>query len=178
MEGMKEIYASIVILIIALIFFGFKDQITTGIARITGFTEWSDVTQASVTVNEFISATLFNVPIQFGNLNPGTTNQEATNNPLEVQVGGETNVNYNITLNGTSDFVNDTNTFSISNLEFNTTSLDWTSYELNVEKTAYANQPAPAGTPVNNSIWHRISVPAGQIAGTYTANITVTVKKA
>jgi len=177
MGGMKEIYASIMILIIALIFLGFKDQITTGIARITGFTEWSDVTQASVTVNEFISATLFNVPIQFGSLNPGNTS-EAINNPLIVQVGGETNVNYNITLNGTSNFTSTTSNFSISYLQFNTTEKGWTNYTLNVEKTAYENEPAPLGTSVNKNIWHRVGIPPGTIAGTYTANITVTVKKA
>lgn len=178
MKGMEEIYTSIVILIIALIFFGFRDQIATGIARITGFAQWSEETQASVTVQEYISATLFNVPIDFGSLNPGTVNQNATNNPMKVQVGGETNVNYNITLNGTSDFISGTNSFSISNLSFNTTQYTTlTPYELNVEKLAYSNR-APTGAPVNESIWHFISVPPGQIAGAYTASITVVVKKA
>jgi len=180
MKGMEEIYTSIVILIIALIFFGFRDQIATGIARITGLSSYNATeTWASVTVNEYISATLFNVSIDFGSLDPGTVNQPAKNNPMVVQVGGETNVNYNITLNGTSNFVGGAYSFSISNLSFNTTQYaTLTPYELNVEKIAYSNRPAPVGTPVNESIWHFISVPPGQIAGTYTANITVVVKKA
>ncbi|MCW1303197.1 MAG: hypothetical protein QW507_01290 [Candidatus Nanoarchaeia archaeon] len=178
MKGGKEIYFSLFVFLLALTFAIFREPFTAGIVRITGLTQWSSVAEATVTVLEYISATLFNVPIQFGDLNPGTSGQLAINNPMQIQIGGETNVPYNITLEGTSNFVSGSYTFSISNLEFNTTTTQWTQYELNVEKDAYTNLPPPGGTPVNQSVWHRISVPAGQVAGTYVGNLMVRVKKA
>lgn len=178
MKEVREVYFFLFVLFLALTFTIFRDQFTLGVVRITGFTQWSSVAQATVTVLEYISATLFNVPIQFGDLNPGASGQMAINNPMQIQIGGETNVQYNITLEGTSDFTSGSYTFSISNLEFNTTTTTWTQYGLNVEKNAYVNLPPPGGVPVNQSVWHRISVPAGQVAGTYTANLLVRVKRA
>jgi|GEM_PF-1180534 len=140
-------------------------------------------TNASVTVNEFISVTLKEgYPINFPNLNPGTTNQPASTNPSNLTIGAETNVCYNITINATSNFVRTDQAtgdfFLIGNMSFNSTNITTlTPLQLNVEKIAYEWQPCPCGTQHDRNISYYVSVPAGQIAGTYQANITIKVMK-
>ena len=138
-------------------------------------------TTASVTVNEFISLTLQEgFPISFGSLNPGATNASATTNPSNITIGGETNVDYNITLNATSDFHSDTAgvDFSIGNMSFYTTNVSQTDFQLNTELAAYEYpQTCPCGTTVNKSIWFFISIPAGQkAANDYQANLTIAAR--
>ncbi|MCW1297988.1 MAG: hypothetical protein OH333_04295 [Candidatus Parvarchaeota archaeon] len=181
---MNKEFDAMLVVTIAIIVLGvfsviaYRENLVSGIASLTGYATWNQTTSASVTVNEYISATLSNIPIDFGSLDPGTTNQPATNNPLLVQVGAETNVEYNITLNGTTNFVSGGNSFSVGNLSYNTTEITTpTPYELNVEKNAYTNEPCPCGTQADRNVWHYISVPAGQVAGAYSANIKITVKK-
>jgi hypothetical protein len=168
-----------VILLAVFSVIAYRGNLVSGIASLTGYATWNQTTSASVTVNQYISATLSNIPINFGSLDPGTSNQAATNNPLKITVGAETNVQYNITLNGTTNFVSGGNSFSIGNLTFNSTEVPTlTSYELNVEKNAYTNEPCPCGTAAENDVWHYISVPVGQVAGSYSADIKITVKQA
>ncbi|RLG17447.1 hypothetical protein DRN62_01150 [Nanoarchaeota archaeon] len=150
---------------------------------ITGMLVQTASTNASVTVKEFISVTLQEgYPINFPELNPGTSNQPASTNPSNLTIGAETNVGYNITINATSNFVGSGtaagHSFLIGNMSFNSTNITTlTPLQLNVDKKAYEWQDCPCGTEHNRSIWYYISVPAGQIAGPYQANITIKVVK-
>jgi len=151
---------------------------------------------ASVTVNEYISVTLSNVPIEFGSVNPGSTQQAddgAANDwngdslingfPLQITVDSITNVNTNISLNG-SDFTGPA-TFGVGNLSF---ANDTTSYTTAMQKTFssgnppyadWVNIPAPGGGAAqtrNAYFW--ITIPPGQTAGSYQSSVYVKVETA
>ncbi len=145
---------------------------------ITGFAV-SNATQttASVTVNEFISLTLQEgFPIQFGSLDPGVTNSSATTNPSNLTIGEETNVEFNITLNATSNFESQSTgqSFGVGNMSFASTNATQTDFVLNNELKAYYWQSCPCGNQVNKSIWLYLDIPAGQrAANDYQANLTI-----
>jgi hypothetical protein len=146
---------------------------------ITGFAVSNATqTEATVDINEFISLTLQEgFPIDFGSLNPGTTNSTATTNPSNLTIGDETNIDFNITLNASSNFVSESTGYNIGagNMSFYTTNVtDQTNFVLDTEHDAYYWQACPCGSQVNESIWFYIDIPAGQrAAADYSANMTI-----
>ncbi len=139
-------------------------------------------TTASVTVNGVVEVTIQNAPVAFGGLDAGISNSAATNNPMNISFGGNTNVNVKMYINGSATFNGTGSSFAIGNMTFNAT----TSATGGVNASCltarcnyrYApffvlNETAPLGTAKNASIFHYISVPAGQTPTTYSASIRV-----
>lgn len=142
-------------------------------------------TTATVNVNEFISVTLTNAPIDFGNLNPGTTNQNASTTngfPLTVNIEPETNVVTNLSVKG-NDFTGAGGTIGIGNMSFSNSSTVATATQMSTSyqgDAIYSNFdaiPQPGGSAVTRDIYFWISIPAGQQAGIYTSNVFIRVQK-
>ena len=145
---------------------------------ITGYaTSNTTQTEATVDINEFISLTLQEgFPIDFGSLDPGTTNSSASTNPSNVTIGDETNVDFNITLNATSHFnSSESYIIQIGNMRFQTTNrTTQPTFVLNTEDDAFVWQDCPCGSQENRSILFFIDIPSGQRASsTYSANLTI-----
>jgi hypothetical protein len=124
--------------------------------------------------SQFISITLSSgVPIDFGSsANPGS-NVNATNNPLIISVDTiPPNVNFDITTRANStDFISSTNNFPVSNMKWALTpSSSPVSYSTS-DATVYSNRTAG-----NFTMYHQLSVPAGQQPGTYNAEVVITAK--
>jgi hypothetical protein len=120
----------------------------------------------------FISITLSNAPIDFGdNANPGSTT-DAINNPLIVEV--DSNINFDITTKADdAEFTSGTGTdsFPVSNMKWQTSpSSPLTSYST-TEELVYSNERAG-----DFNIYHKLSVPPAQAPGTYTADVIITAK--
>ncbi|MFQ5531339.1 MAG: hypothetical protein ACE5ES_01860 [Candidatus Nanoarchaeia archaeon] len=149
---------------------------------ITGFVlaQTTQSTTASVTVNEFLSVTLSNAPVTFSSMDPGETQNASVGNgfPLNATIGSETNVNTNVTTEtNQTNFASGSNTFSVSNMV-------WEDVVFNSTETgtAYSTSPATvcSGLSANGNcgIYHQVSVPSAQAAGTYNVGITVSAIKA
>jgi len=129
-------------------------------------------TTASVNVNEFLSVTLSNAPVSFPNMDPGTTENATVGNgfPLTVTIGAESNVNANITTEANSANFAGPGTLAVSNMK-------WSDSETGLF-TEYTTTNATVCSGVspgsNCDIYHKLSVPGGTTAGTYTVDITVT----
>lgn len=128
-------------------------------------------------VNEVIDVTLSNIPVDFGSLSPGASNQSSSL-PLNVTIQGTTNVNVNLTLNG-SNFVSGIYSFGVGNLTYSNSSAG--------TKTAMTNSyPFP---PYNNwsnipklvtsnrSIYLWLSIPVGQEPGSYSNNVNIRAER-
>lgn len=138
----------------------------------TGYKNW--------TINvlpDTIDVTLSNVPVNFGDVSQGSSNQSATL-PLNVTIQSTTNVNVNLTLNG-SDFTTGIYSFGVGNLSYsNSSSGVKTSMTASFSLPLYAdlvNITKQATT--NRSIYFWISIPNVQTAGVYSSNINVRVEK-
>jgi len=135
----------------------------------------SQATTATVTVNTFLSVTLSNTPITFTSMNPGETLSATvgTGFPLTATIGSESNVNANVkTKADSANFVEATNsslTFLVSNMEWD--------FEDTFPGTGYAITDAivcSSVTPGNAcNIYHQLTIPSSQAAGTYSLGITV-----
>lgn len=126
---------------------------------------------------ETIDMTLSNVPVNFGNISSNISNQSAIL-PLNVTIHSTTNVNVNLTLNG-SDFMAGIYSFGVGNLSYSNSSsgtitrmsavfplppyADW----VNITKQA----------TINRSLYFWISIPKEQNAGVYSSNINIRVEK-
>lgn len=141
-------------------------------------------TTASVSINETVSISLANTPIQFGNLDAGVNQQPAqagNGYPLQITVKDTTNVDVNVTLNGSDFDDGGGNTFGITNLTYSNTST--TPSKTNASATypapTYSDwtniQTAGSDQSVNSYFW--VNVPKNQTAGTYTADVNVKVYK-
>lgn len=132
-------------------------------------------TSATVTVNEFISVSLTSgYPVTFGSVDPSVTT-DATNDPLVVTVGSETNVNYNITTKtNQTNFVSGGNTFAVGAMTQSTTDEGGETAYTTTAATVYGNQAVPAA----KSIYHEITVPAATPAGNYNTGIVIAAIKA
>ncbi len=135
-------------------------------------TTYYDVDDVNFTVySEFISITLSNTPINFGNVDMNTT-KPALNNPLIISV--DSNVNFDITTKANGDFRNDAGyIFPVSNMRWATSNVAArpVPYTLN-ESRVYSNR-----TSGNFTMLHYLSIPVGQRAGTYSTEVVITAKK-
>jgi hypothetical protein len=121
---------------------------------------------------QFLSITLYNIPITFGNMDPNMT-KEAEVNPLIINV--DTNVaSFNIEVEaGAVDFKSGRNSFPVSNLQWNTTNnFPGTNYT-GVSAIAYSNLT----TTGNYSLYHQLTIPPSQQAGTYDVSIKITASE-
>jgi len=143
----------------------------------------TQATTATVTVNEYISVTLANVPIAFGNLNPGVTDSAATANPTTITVDSITNVNTNISLNG-SDFTGP-GTIGVGNLSYSNGSVAATATDMVTAFSSgppysdWVDIPAPGGgSAETRNAYFWIDIPSGQTSGGYTSDVFVRVETA
>lgn len=136
---------------------------------------------ASVTVNTYISATIADpgtASINFGSLNPGTTNnaeveQGAGNGAVTVTVAAETNVNCKIGTKASGDFTYLTNTIP---LDPNATWADSNGGTKTTMTTSYAQvATSTAGTQKVQGVWHWLTVPTNTVPGTYTTTYSYKV---
>ncbi len=118
----------------------------------------------------YISITLENAPIDFGdNANPGSTTN-AINNPLTIRV--DSNIRFNITTQANSDvFLSEsgTDSFPVGNMQWQTSlSSQLIQYTLS-PALVYSNQAAGIF-----SLYHKLTVPNAQPQGSYSSDITIT----
>jgi hypothetical protein len=154
---------------------------TTTLPNAYAATNANQSTTASVTVNGFVSITLVGGAVTFGALDAGANDSSATNAPLIVQVDNATNVPVSCFMNG-SNFSGGGYQFDVSQMKLNITG---NSSNVNAScgtaRCSYSrfpalafNETAPAGTGNKGEyFWHYVSVPSGQSAATYSANIRV-----
>jgi len=144
-----------------------------------------NTTTASVTVNGVVEVTIQNAPVTFPATDPGTTGTAATNNPMNISFGPNTNVKVETFLNG-SNFTATGGSFDVKNMSFNVTvsatgtaNTSCSTARCRYNVTAYwvLNESAPLGTAKNASIFHYIDIPAGQTPDSYSANIRVCTKQ-
>ncbi len=133
----------------------------------------SQSTTASVSVSQFLSITLSNTPVDFGNMNPGEGPINANTNqgyPLIVTVGNESNIDASISARANNPvFASGSDTFPVSRMEWSSTGAgSWTAYS-----TSDATVCAPVSPGGSCNIYHRISIPPGQAAGSYSVGITI-----
>lgn len=138
----------------------------------TGYKNWTiNVVPATIDV------TLSNVPVDFGSVSAGSSNQPALL-PLNVTIQSTTNVNVNLTLNG-SDFTYLAYSFGVGNLSYSNSSAGT---KINMA-TSFPPPPfanwvnIPKLATTNRSIYFWISIPAGQEAGAYSSNVSVRVEE-
>lgn len=139
---------------------------------------------ASATINPTISVTLSyssGSNIEFGNLNSGTNNNSATSY-LNISIDPITNVNTNISQNGTATFTSvELYSFPISNLRYSNISAGLTN-----SATMSTSFPIPPfsdwsnitkGNPATryHESYYWLSIPDGQEAVAYSANIYINV---
>jgi hypothetical protein len=129
---------------------------------------------ATVTVGGFISLSISPGVITFGNMAPGEV-KNATNNPLLINIGSETNVAFvNITTKANQSFFGGgANIFSVGNMSWSNVSWIYplTPYSM-VEKRVFLT--TVYGT--NYSMYHQLTIPSGQESGTYNTGIIITAK--
>ena len=160
-------------------------------------TNANQTTSAQVIVNGFISVTLFQVPIYFSALDPGTSNQLANATggaPIIIQIDGTTNVASEIYVNATNFNMTPTGGyfFTAPNMSFNvsksaTATANTTCApggatpapcKYGIPTAWLFNETARLGAGANSSVYNWISVPSAQAAGTYTNNLRVCVNQA
>ena len=140
-----------------------------------------NATSASVTVNGVVEVLLQNAPVTFGGLDAGTTNNLASNSPLNVTFTGNTNVNVETYING-SNFTATAGYFAPGNMSYNvtTSATGYANVTCGTARCRYLltprfvfNETAPLGTAKNASIYHYLDIPGGQAPDTYTGGIRV-----
>lgn len=130
---------------------------------------------ANVTVTEYISITLTDTApagIQFGNVAPGSSDNPDTaqNNTIpsvNITVASETNINVNLTINGT-DF-SGAGTITIDNAKWNAASDNATATALSTTYANFATNQAPGNS---TELWHWLTIPAMQAAGDYSSTFS------
>ena len=130
-------------------------------------------TGATVTVNEYINFTVTDygsAGLDFGSLNPGTTDNAEANAPaVKLTVAAETNVDCDIEVKGT-DFTYSTYTIAINNAKWDTDSVVTGATAMS---TAYVTiTTSTAGALTEQDVWHWLSIPSGQAAGSYSSTFT------
>jgi hypothetical protein len=130
-------------------------------------------TTAAVTVNQFLSVTLSNSPVAFPTMDPGTGPTNATTGsgfPLTVTVDSVSNVNAKISTKAGAVSFSGPGTLAVSNMIWSPT--------INGVYTGYTTGDAQVCSgiaPGNNcNIYHKMSVPSGTTAGSYSIGITIT----
>ncbi len=129
-------------------------------------------TTASVSVNEFLSVTLTNDPVAFGSMDPGTTANAnpGSGYPLTVTIGSESNVNGNVATRANTDSFTGPGSLTVDNMEWSPDgSSAWTGYT--TSDATVCSGVSPGSTC---DIYHRLTIPGGTTAGSYSTGITVT----
>lgn len=134
-------------------------------------------TTATVSVNEWLSVTLSNVPIQFPSMNPGTISNATVGSgfPLNATIGSESNVNANVSTKADgANFTSGSKTFAVGNMSWSATEGGaYIAYSITDAKVCAG--VSPGGTC---NAYHRLTVPSAQAAGNYSVGVTVTATKA
>ena len=143
-----------------------------GVVYATGDTASS---QATVNINEFISVTVDDATITFGSVDAPSTGNVPSNNPLVITVGGETNINYQVTTESDAGTFTGPGTLNDENLKWATT--------IDGAYTGYVTVPGAqvaTGSPGGGShdLFHKLDIPGGTTAGSYSLDITLTAKNA
>jgi hypothetical protein len=123
-----------------------------------------------ITSSAFVETSISPGSIAFGSFDPGTSNNAASNNPINITVTPNTNVNVDTYASGTN-LTNASSTMAIGNMSVSKTS--------GGAKTALTN--SFPGTPYYSNIapnsieqyFFYLTVPAGQASGDYTSTITI-----
>lgn len=130
-------------------------------------------TNANVNVNGFMSITLLNAPVDFGEMNPGEVNKYDVGytGPLTVRIEPATNVAVNIfTRANDAVFRSENNSFLVDYMQWaiNPGFIPTHNYQMvdNLVTTGTAGNDYP--------IYHRMHVPIAQPSGFYTVGITIT----
>ena len=128
---------------------------------------------ASVSVNTYISATITDAGaagINFGALNPGTTNNaelaQGALGAINITVAVETNVACKIGIKGSGNFSdNVSNSFPLGNATWNNANTPpGTAMTTGYAQIGTATTP---GTARSQEVWHWINIPANQPPASY-----------
>ena len=138
-----------------------------------GYIETKETARTSVTIvesGEFISITLIGYPLDFGNLDYGTTNSSASGN-YTVKIESETTVNVDIYQKG-DDFSNGGNLISANNVLYDSDNTTEGAVQLNnnYSETPFFSNVAPES---ENNIYYWITIPDGQYGGDYNSTIFI-----
>lgn len=140
---------------------------------------------ASVTVSGFISLDISPGTIEFGDMDPGIAPVPATNNPLTVTIGDETNVNYHI-LTGADEenfCIRDSNDVCLTGTgagAFDVGQMEWALETGTYHDYSTTSTEVTVGAPLIPAadqayhLNHRLTVPLGQKEGTYSVGVTIT----
>ncbi len=130
----------------------------------------------NITVPEVIDVTLSG-PVDFSSVNAGSSNQPALV-PLNVTVQSTTNVNVNLTING-SDFIYGAYSIGVGNLAYSNSSTGTkTSITNSFSLPPYADWiNITKLVTTNRSIYLWINIPNAQPAGAYNSTINVQAQK-
>jgi len=126
---------------------------------------------------ETIDVTLSNSPVEFGNITAGILYKPSIS-PLNVTIQSSTNVNVNLTLNG-SDFVYGIYGFTVGNLTYSNSSTGVkTAMNSSFPLPMYVNWVnIPRYSTQVRAIYFWLSIPNGQEPGDYTNDINILVEK-
>ncbi len=130
----------------------------------------------NITVPEIIDVTLSG-PVDFSSVNAGSSNQPSLV-PLNATIQSTTNVNVNLTVNG-SDFAYGAYVFGVGNLTYSNSSTETkTSMTNSFPLPPYADWiNIPKLVTTNRSIYLWINIPNAQPAGAYNSTINVQAQK-
>ena len=127
----------------------------------------STSTSASVSIDEFLSLTLANAPIDFGNLAAGNSSIAALD--LEVTIGAETNIaDARIQVNGNQSAFDGPGSLALANMTWKTSG-NFTSYT-----TSPVDTCSGLGANDQCNITNQLNIPIATTAGTYSVGILVT----
>ena len=128
---------------------------------------------ATVTVGGFISLSIDPGTVTFGNMVPEET-KNATNNPLVVTIGSETNVGFvNITTKANQSlFWGGGNFFYVGNMTWTNSTFGAPTHYSTFEKSVFLVTLYGE----NYSMYHQLTIPASQPSGSYNVGITITAK--
>jgi hypothetical protein len=136
---------------------------------------------ASVTVNGWVSITLYNQPITFGSMDQGTNNSPATNNNFTIQIDPTTNIGVMVYVNA-SNFTMASGNFNPGNMTYNVTGSGTGAVNTSCtgnNRCAWSLFPSwvfndtAVSLPKNNTVGDYISIPVGQTQGAYGSNLRV-----
>jgi hypothetical protein len=160
------------------------------------------VTSAQVTIPTYIDIALFQVPILFGTVEPGTLNRQADDGaandydgdgqvdgfPVGINVTENTNVNVNLTANMSTNYTYGTDYILPDNHTFENTSA-FTCYQnlsadelinetpdgiCNIYWPEWTNVQKPGpGANATLYMYNWLNIPIGQARGTYTGQVTI-----
>ncbi len=131
----------------------------------------------SLTVNAFVDTSIDKATLTFGSLDPGTTDNAASNNPVTLTNTANSNTAVDIYMNNSnmtysSYFINATN-LSVWTANSAAVSVNFTGYTYlngsSANQGFYENLAVSTGQAFY--FWH--DVPAGQTAGAYTSTVRI-----